>query len=110
MGLTNAPSVFRSIMNDTFTGLEFVFLYIWKISYSFFSHSEDDHIRDIELVFDRFRKTGLIAKVSKCSLFRPSLRFLGHIVSALGILPNPSEIREVMDSPIPENRLNSGVR
>jgi hypothetical protein len=67
-----------------------------------FSRSEDDHIRDIEQVLDRLRKAGLISKMSKYSFFRPSLRFLGHI--ALGILPDPSKIQEVVDWPTPENQ------
>ena len=50
------------------------------------------------------QKTGLIAKMSKCSFFRPSLRFLGHIVSALGILPDPTKIQVVLEWPVPDNQ------
>jgi hypothetical protein len=64
MGLTNAPSVFQSMINETFKGLDFcVIIYLDEILV--FSRSEDDHIRDIELVLDRLRKAGLIAKMSK---------------------------------------------
>ena len=103
MGLTNAPSVFQSMMNDTFKGLEFcVIIYLDDILV--FSINEDDHIRDIGLVLERLRTIGLIAKKSKCSFFRPSLRFLGHIISAAGILPDPTKIKVVLDWPIPENQ------
>ena len=45
MGLTNAPSVFQSMMNDTFKGLEFcVIIYLDDILV--FSRNEDDHIRE----------------------------------------------------------------
>jgi hypothetical protein len=84
------------MMNDTFKGLEFcVIIYLDDILV--FSRSEDDHIRDIDLDLDRLSKAGLITKMSKCSFFWPSLRFLGHIVSALGILPDPSKIEVVLN-------------
>ncbi len=56
------------------------------------------------MVLERLRTIGLIAKKSKCSFFRPSLRFLGHIISAAGILPDPTKIKVVLDWPIPENQ------
>ena len=80
MGLTNAPSMFQSMMNTTFKGLEFcVIIYLDDILV--FSRSEDDHIRDLELVLARLKLHGLIAKGSECCFFKPSLKFLGHVVS-----------------------------
>ena len=71
MGLTNAPSMFQSMMNTTFKSLEFcVIIYLDDILV--FSRSEDDHIRDLELVLARLKLHGLIAKKSKCCFFRPS--------------------------------------
>jgi hypothetical protein len=101
MGLTNASSMFQSMMNTTFKGLEYcVMIYLDDILV--FSRSENDHIRDLELVLARLKLHGLVAKGSKCSFFRPSLDFLGHVVSALGILPDPSKV-DVVNWAIPVN-------
>jgi hypothetical protein len=102
MGLTNASSMFQSMMNTTFKGLEYcVMIYLDDILV--FSRSENDHIRDLELVLARLKLHGLVAKGSKCSFFRPSLDFLGHVVSALGILPDPSKV-DVVNWAIPVNQ------
>jgi hypothetical protein len=57
MGLTNAPSVFQTMMNETFKGLEFCVIILLDDILDF-SRSEDDHIRDIELVMERLSKAG----------------------------------------------------
>ena len=103
MGLTNAPSMFPSMMNTTFKGLEFcVIIYLDDILV--FSRSEDDHIMDLELVLARLKLHGLIAKKSKCCCFKPSLKFLGHVVSAIGILHDPSKVAVVKEWAIPVNQ------
>jgi hypothetical protein len=68
MGLTNAPSMFQSMMNTTFKGLEFcVIIYLDDILV--FSRSEDDHIRDLELVLARLKLLGLLPKVQSVVFF-----------------------------------------
>jgi hypothetical protein len=69
-----------------------------------FSRSEDDHIRDLELVLARLKLHGLVAKGSKCCFFRPSFKILKHVVSALGILPDPSKVAVVNDWAISVNQ------
>jgi hypothetical protein len=42
-------------------------------------------------------------KPAKCSLFRPSVAFLGHLVSAQGINTDPEKVRAIAERPEPHN-------
>jgi hypothetical protein len=44
------------------------------------------------------------AKLSKCEFFRSELSFLGHVVSADGIKPDPKKVDVVRHWPVPTNR------
>jgi hypothetical protein len=49
-------------------------------------------VRGLGLVFDRLQDAKLMLKPAKCSLFRPSVSFLGHVVSAQGINTDPDKV------------------
>jgi hypothetical protein len=95
--------MFQSMMNTTFKGLEFCAI-IYLDDILVFSRSEDDHIRDLDLVLARLKLHGLVAKGSNCCFFRPSLKIWRHVVSALGILPDPSKVAVVKDWAISVNQ------
>ena len=57
----------------------------------------------IELVFDRLRQHNLKIKPKKCQFFDTSVLFLGHILSAKGILANPEKVEKVKTWPVPKN-------
>ena len=51
------------------------------------------HLRDIRAVFERLRVAGLKLKPSKCQLFRDEVLYVGHVVNAAGVSPDPAKIR-----------------
>ena len=89
-GLTNAPAVFQREMNKVFGHLPFVLVYLDDILV--FSRSEEEHVGHLQQVFALLRKAKLYAKMSKCFFFRESLDFLGHVVSAKGVQPDPKKV------------------
>ena len=46
-----------------------------------FSHTEEDHLSHLEMIFKHFKKADLKIKLSKCSFFKAAVEFLGIIVS-----------------------------
>jgi mannitol/fructose-specific phosphotransferase system IIA component len=50
-----------------------------------YSKTEEEHIQHLRRVLNRLRDHRLYAKLSKCELFKPSLLYLGHHISASGI-------------------------
>jgi hypothetical protein len=63
----------------------------------------DETVRRLGLVFDMLRDSGLKLKPAKCSLFQPSVSFLGHVVDASGINTDPEKVRAIAGCPEPTN-------
>jgi len=52
----------------------------------------DDHLHNLELVFERFRKSGLKLKPKKCRIFLRRAKILGHVVSERGVEMDPDKV------------------
>ena len=75
-GLKNAPSEFLRIMNDIFSDYsKFCIVYIDDIL--IFSHSIDEHFKNLKTFYYVARKNGLVVSKTKMSLFQTKIRFLG---------------------------------
>ena len=46
------------------------------------------------MVLERLRSQNLCAKFEKCTIATQQVSFLGHVVSATGIIPDPAKIAE----------------
>src|SRR3569832_1343824 len=69
-----------------------------------FSTTFEDHLTTIREVFDALTQANLKIKPSKCTFVRPELHFLGHVISAKGISPNPDKIIALKSYPVPKIR------
>ena len=57
-----------------------------------FSRIFKDHIQHLHEVFTRIRKARLKLNLEKCTFWMKRLPFLGHVIEAKGILPDPEKI------------------
>ena len=57
----------------------------------------------MEQVLETLEKAQLHVKLSKCEFERLELKFLGHIVGADGIKPDPAKVQVLKDWPQPGN-------
>ena len=101
MGLSNAPAVFQSAMNQIFGPLLNRCVCVYLDDILIFSKTEKEHLRHLEQVLALLRKHDLKAKMAKCEFFKPELKFLGHIVSVDGMRPDPAKVATVRDWPTP---------
>ena len=100
--MANSPSLFVSIMNDVFKGMEeFVLVYLDDIL--IFSKNQADHENHLRAVLQRLREHQFYVKLSKCEFFKDTLLFLGHILSKNGVSVNPEKIKALLDWPAPTN-------
>ena len=56
-----------------------------------FAATPHELIDHLDRVFTRLRERGLKVKPSKCVFFKSPIKFLGHLVSADGIEPQPDK-------------------
>jgi hypothetical protein len=62
-----------------------------------YSKSEEEHERHLRVILQRLRDHQLYAKFNKCAFWLKEVPFLGHIISAEGIVVDPSKVQEVLD-------------
>ena len=67
------------------------------------SSTFDEHLERLRKVFDHLATAGLKLKTMKCHFAKREVCYLGHIVSANGIRPDPAKITAVKDYPVPRN-------
>ncbi|KAJ9505948.1 hypothetical protein QJQ45_002738 [Haematococcus lacustris] len=97
-GLCNAPATFQQLMNDVFKPHldDFVLVYLDDILV--FSKSAADHERHLHLTLSLLRQHQLCANLAKCAFWLDTVDFLGHIVSAAGIQPDPTKDKHQLRS------------
>ena len=108
MGLTNSPATFQRLMEIALRGLQWHTCLIYLDDIVVFGTNFEEHLNRVEEVLDRLQVAGLKLKPEKCQLFQLEVDFLGHVVSADGVRPNPHNIAKIEQWPVPTNV--TGVR
>ena len=68
-----------------------------------FSRDEQDHECHLRWVFDKLREHRLHVKRSKCRFGVDQIEYLGHLVTAEGVKPDPAKVAVVAQWPTPTN-------
>ncbi len=68
-----------------------------------FGKTLEEHEERLLKVLDRLGEVGLKLSVDKCQICLPRVKYLGHIVSADGVAPDPNKIEAVTAWPMPTN-------
>ena len=79
-GLTNAPAEFMDLMHKVFQPYLDQFVVVFVDDILIYPQSEWEHEHQ------------LYAKFSKCEFWLTKVRFLGHVVSALGVSVDPEKV------------------
>ena len=107
-GLCNSPATFQRLMTHALRGLEWDICLVYIDDLIIFSRTFEDHLLHVEKVFKRLKEANVRLKPSKCYFVQSQVEYLGHIVSAEGLRPNPNKIKAVKDFPVPNN--TTGVK
>ena len=87
-GLYNAPATFQRLMQNTLGELNLTYCIIYLDDVIVFSRTEEEHLEQLCVVFERFHEFNLKLKPSKCSFFQLEIMYLAHHISWRGILPS----------------------
>jgi hypothetical protein len=102
-GLTNAPTYFMYLMNKVFMEYLDKFVVVFIDDILIFSKTEEEHKKHLRLVLEKLRSNQLYSKFSKCEFWLTEVAFLGHVISARGVLVDPSKVRDVLNWIPPTN-------
>jgi len=101
LGLANSATIFQRLMTMVLAGLNWDICLVHIDDIIVMGKSFDQHVRNLAQVFQRLRLTGLKLKPTKCRLFQRNVTFLGHVVSARGIEPDPPKLSCIASWPEP---------
>lgn len=103
MGLKISPSAFSRAMSIAMSGLTYDKCFVYCDDLVVFGRSREIHNKNLIDVFERFRNMNLKLNPLKCEFMKKQLLYLGHVVSADGVLPDPEKVRVLQQYPVPAN-------
>ncbi|GJY50962.1 retrotransposon protein, putative, ty3-gypsy subclass [Tanacetum coccineum] len=99
--LTNAHCWFMDLIIRIFPRVPDKFVIVFIDDILVYSKSEEEHEQHLRIVLEILRQKKLYAKFSKCEFWLQQVAFLGHIVSADGIIMDPSKVEAITKWPRP---------
>ena len=101
--LCNTPAMFQRLMQNCLGELNLTYALVYLDDVIVYSKTEEDYLRRLQAVFERFHEHGLKLKPSKCSFLRKQITFLGHEISADGMKPSTLNLEEITEMTLPAN-------
>ena len=94
-GLCNMLAMFQHLMQNCLGELNLSFAMVYLHDVIMYSEMLEDHLTRLQAVFDHFAHHGLKLKPSKCHFFKEEITYLGHEISAKGMIPGQKGIEEI---------------
>ena len=94
-----AGQTFQHFMDELLIGLEFCFVFVNDVLVG--SKSQEEHVEHLREVLSRLEQHGIVLNGEKCVVGVLEVQFLGHVVSARGIIPLPEKVAAIRAFPRP---------
>ena len=100
-GITSAPEKYQKIISDDIRGCNGVA----NIADDMIVYGRDlkEHDKNLHVVLQRLRDSGLTLNGDKCQFRLPKLTFFGHELSKKGVAPSEKKIAAVVNARAPNN-------
>uniref|UniRef100_A0A0G4HXQ9 Reverse transcriptase domain-containing protein n=1 Tax=Chromera velia CCMP2878 TaxID=1169474 RepID=A0A0G4HXQ9_9ALVE len=103
-GLINAPATFQQAMQLVLSGLPRELALVYIDDLIVFSKDFDSYLEDLRTLLDRVQKCGLKLKVEKAQFALSEVKYLGFLLSADGIRPDPAKLEALRNMEPPRDR------
>ncbi|GJW93682.1 putative reverse transcriptase domain-containing protein [Tanacetum coccineum] len=90
--LTNAPAVFKDLMNRVCKPYLDKFVIVFSHDILIYSRNKEEHANHLRIILELLKKEKLYAKFSKCDFRIRIVQFLGHLIDSQGIHVDPAKI------------------
>ena len=101
-GCKTAPAHFSRVMQSVLRSLVGKSVLVYLDDIIVIGDSVEEHLKNLIDVLDALERKGLKIKLEKCKFFQESVQFLGHIVSAKGIMPCWDKVEAIRNFPRPK--------
>lgn len=108
-GLKNVGATFQCAMDISFFNEKDVFLVVYLDDVMVFSHSDDEHLHHLRVIFQRCRKFRISFNVKKSLFAMEEGKLLYHIISKDGIRIDSSwvEVIQKIDFPLSKKEIQA---
>lgn len=103
MGLKISPNVFSRLVTIAMAGLNYDVCFIYLDDLIVVGNSLQTHNKNLIKVLQRLREVNLKLNPQKCEFLKQQLLYLGHVISADGISPDPEKTKVISEYPVPKN-------
>ena len=103
-GLCNAPATFQRAMDTILGDLKLSCVLVYLDDINVFSRTFSEHLEHLEQVFRRLAAANLKIKPRKCQFFKDQLEYLGFVIDARGLRPQPAKIEAISKMKQPESK------
>ncbi|GBO30384.1 Retrovirus-related Pol polyprotein from transposon 17.6 [Araneus ventricosus] len=100
-GLRNAGQTFQRYIHQVLSNLGFCVPYFDDVLIA--SNNSEEHKQHLKQVFERLSQHGLKLNPLKCVLGKPSVKFLGCLITSEGVKPLPEKVQAISQFPKPQN-------
>ena len=100
-GLTNAPAVFQSFMNEVFQDMINQFPIMYDDDILIYSHSIAEHVQHVQQVLQRLQDHHLYVKAEKSTIPVTTETFLGFVLTPGGVNMDEDKVTTVLNCPKP---------
>ena len=99
--MSSSPAIWQRFIEQVLAGLNGTCVIMDDLLVG--SVNDDEHLRNLEAVFQQFQNYGLRVKLPKCVFMAPSVMYFGLLFSARGIHPTDEKVKVIWDAPTPCN-------
>ena len=100
-GITSAPEHFQRRMSETLSGLTGVVCLIDDVLV--YGKTREEHDERLHKVLLRLQNAGVTLNREKCHFAQSRVNFLGHVIDAMGIQPDPDKVVAIQKVQTPVN-------
>ena len=99
----NGPATFQRLMDLVLASLQMSHCLVYMDDVIIMGRSFQEHLSNLQKVFERVREAGLTVKPTKCMFFQTEVFYLGHLISREGVSTDPAKIDKAARWPTPQS-------
>jgi len=103
MGLSNSAQCWQRLLTKVLSEMLFKYAIVYLDDVLLLSRNFNEHMRHLQMVFDKFRQAKLRMNGKKCKFAVTQVKYLGHILSGSGVAVDPSKFDLITKWPTPKS-------
>ena len=96
-GLCNAPATFQATMDSILRDDKWQCAIPYLDDVIIYSRSIDEHQQHLKRILGKLKGAGLVLNGDKCKFFKDKIEYLGQIITAGKIKPDPRKIQAILE-------------